>query len=72
MPQVARARIIRPCSSAISAKCFFDRVLDGANLGGDFEGGGFNHLFAHDMFSPRREVAPRRAMVSNDERERAA
>ena len=29
-------------------ECFFDRILDGADLVGDFEGGGFDQLFAHD------------------------
>ena len=30
----------------------FDRVLDGADLGGDLESGGFDHLFAHDVLLP--------------------
>jgi hypothetical protein len=39
-----------------------DRVLDGANLGGDLQSGGFDHLFAHDFSFPSTRNFPRRAM----------
>ena len=54
MPSVARARIIRPCNSAISARRRLDRVFDRADLGGDLKCGGLNHLFAHGMLPLER------------------
>ena len=35
-------------------KRVLDHVLDGADLGGDFESSGFDDLFAHDFSFPRR------------------
>ena len=36
---------------------FLDAILDGADLGGDFEGGILDDLFAHDFSLPRRSEA---------------
>jgi hypothetical protein len=55
-------------------ECRLDRIFDRPNLGGDFKGGGFDHLFAHDMILPRRETfaTPAPVRTSNLENERAA
>ena len=49
-----------------------NRVLDGADLGGNFERGGFDHLFAHDVLLHSARAASYRGAISNVLNERAA